>query len=177
MLSLENKTAVITGGDSGIGMHAAMLLVSEGATMVLSGMEKNKLEQTRGNSTTTASSQDPYHSLQHPSENDDQPMRKKVHTIPAKRGLLIFPNVYRTLTPKKVYHSIVFSPACIETPMTDAMMDQLSKYNGASKGEGIMLPKNERPHIAVGRRGKRDEVAAVIAFLVSQQAGYVNGSN
>lgn len=34
-----------------------------------------------------------------------------------------------------------------------------------------------RPGIEVGRRGKVEEIAAVIAFLCSQQASYVVGSN
>lgn len=70
------------------------------------------------------------------------------------------------------------SPAYVESPMTDQMMEQLAEERGTSIDEAIQwFLKNERPHIEVGRRGKPEEVANVIAFLCSDLASYVNGSN
>ncbi|HEY0602950.1 MAG TPA: SDR family oxidoreductase [Herpetosiphonaceae bacterium] len=37
--------------------------------------------------------------------------------------------------------------------------------------------KNQRPGIAVDRRGKPEEVAAVAALMLSERASYVNGCN
>ncbi len=70
------------------------------------------------------------------------------------------------------------SPAYIETPMTDAMMEELAEERDCSMEEAEdWFVKNKRPHIAMQRRGKPEEVAAVVAFLCSEHASYINGSN
>ncbi|MEK6477920.1 SDR family oxidoreductase [Catalinimonas sp. 4WD22] len=70
------------------------------------------------------------------------------------------------------------SPAYIETPMTNKMMEQLADERGTSVDEAVQwFLKNERPHIEVQRRGQAEEVASVIAFLCSDLASFVNGSN
>ena len=70
------------------------------------------------------------------------------------------------------------SPAYVETPMTDAMMEELAdKRNTSVDGAVEWFLKNKRPHLAVHRRGQPGEVGAVVAFLCSEQASYVNGSN
>lgn len=70
------------------------------------------------------------------------------------------------------------SPAYVNTPMTEAMMEELAEERGTSVDEAVQwFLKNKRPHIKVNRRGKAEEVAAVIAFLCSEHASYVFGSN
>ena len=70
------------------------------------------------------------------------------------------------------------SPAYVESPMTNAMMEKRSDERGISFEKAVeTFLEEERPHIEVNRRGKVAEVAAVIAFLCSQQSSYVVGSN
>ena len=46
MKSLENKIAVVTGGNSGIGYAAAQELAREGAKVVITGRNKETVEKT-----------------------------------------------------------------------------------------------------------------------------------
>lgn len=45
MKKLENKTAVITGGNSGIGFATAKLFLQEGAKVIITGRDKSKLDE------------------------------------------------------------------------------------------------------------------------------------
>lgn len=255
-LNIQNKVAVITGGDSGIGLHTAILLANEGARIVLSDMDPSKLEQSADTIRKEVSSASIHAISCNINENDsvlqlaqqvatqfngadivincagargaagdfltltDEDWMQTIQTdllgavricrafIPQLQQknwgrviLIASENAYQPYEEESPYNACkagiinlskclsraysreglsfnCVSPAYIETPMTDAMMDQLAKDRGTSKEEAIQwFLKNERPHIAVGRRGKPEEVAAVIAFLVSDQASYVNGSN
>lgn len=69
-------------------------------------------------------------------------------------------------------------PAFIETPMTDGMMKKRATEQGVSFEEAVAsFLKEERPYLALKRRGRAEEVAAVIAFLCSERASFVLGSN
>ncbi|MDJ0278382.1 SDR family oxidoreductase [Sphingomonas sp. 2R-10] len=70
------------------------------------------------------------------------------------------------------------SPAFIATPMTDAMMDKRAEERGTDRDGAIRsFLEEERPGMTLGRRGKAEEVAAAILFLVSKPASFVNGAN
>ena len=68
-------------------------------------------------------------------------------------------------------------PAFIASPMTDAMMEQRAKEKGVSLDEAVTSFLHEqRPGIAIGRRGQADEVASAVVYLCSAHASYVNGT-
>nr|WP_284289459.1 SDR family oxidoreductase [Angustibacter aerolatus] len=70
------------------------------------------------------------------------------------------------------------SPAFIETPMTDAMMDERAQQDGGDRDDAVArFLHDERPGIEPRRRGTVGEVAAVIVFVVSERATFVNGSS
>ena len=112
------------------------------------------------------------------SENALQPYVEESPYNASKAGVINLTKcLSRAYSPRGVMINCV-SPAFIATPMTDAMMEENAKEQGVSKEEAIQkFLKSERPNIVVDRRGKAEEVAAVIAFLCSDHASYITGSN
>jgi NAD(P)-dependent dehydrogenase (short-subunit alcohol dehydrogenase family) len=253
-LNLSGRTALITGGDSGIGWHTARLLLAEGATVVLSDLEQDKLDQAAARLSAPAGrlhafaadvtdrqslaelhgrtrdavgkidilvqssgitgAQGLFHEIDDEgwtstletdllgpvrlvreflpdlraggwgrlvlvaSEDALQPYDDELPYCAAKAGVMSFAKgLSRSYATEGLLVNAV-SPAFIATPMTDAMMDKRADQLGTSREEAITsFLDEERPYLELKRRGQAEEVAAVIAFLCSDRASFVNGSN
>lgn len=256
-LSIKGRTAVVTGGDSGIGLAIAKILAGEGVNILLNDKTHAELERAAeevrsraktGNRIVAVSAdltkdeevqtlangakrefggtdivvncagirgaagdflrlsdEDWYNTIDIDlmgavrvcrafipqmqekgwgrivliaSENALQPYEEESPYNVCKAGII---NVTKCLSkaysPGGVMINCV-SPAYIATPMTDKMMEELAKKRSSTEDEAIeWFLKNKRPDIVVDRRGEADEVASVIAFLCSEHASYVTGSN
>lgn len=112
------------------------------------------------------------------SENAVQPYADELPYDAAKAGVLAFSKGLSRQYAKEGLLVNTVSPAFIATPMTDEMMEKRSKEMDVSFDEAIQSFLDEkRPYIELKRRGKAEEVAAVVTFLCSDKASFVNGAN
>ena len=112
------------------------------------------------------------------SEDGMQPYDDELPYCAAKAGILaLAKGLSRSYASEGLLVNCV-SPAFIHTPMTDAMMEKRADKLGVPVDEAIeSFLDEERPYMELKRRGETDEVANVIAFLCSDLASFVNGSN
>ena len=112
------------------------------------------------------------------SEDSEQPYADELPYCAAKAGIRnLAKGLSKTYSKQGVLVNSV-GPAYIETPMTDAMMEKRAKENGTSFDEAIQsFLKEERPTLELQRRGRAEEVAAMVVFLCSAQASFCNGAN
>ncbi|TWU04020.1 SDR family NAD(P)-dependent oxidoreductase [Neorhodopirellula pilleata] len=112
------------------------------------------------------------------SENAVQPYADEAVYNTAKAALGCF---VKNLSKVEGKHGVLINsvaPAFIETPMTNSMMEQRAEEMGIDVEEAVAsFLDQERPGITAKRRGKPEEVAAIITMLCSERASFVNGSN
>lgn len=253
-LSLDNKTALVTGGSKGIGFGIASALAREGCSVVICARHADELQQSAealrneggevfaltadltnpedidqlvkesidafgtidilvnnagtigSNGTLEDTPTDEWRSLFElnlfavvqltkklipsmqeqgwgriinvSSENGTQPYPDMIHYSASKGAL---DNFSKALSKQYAADGILvntISPAFIKTPLVDAMMDELAEEQGVAKEEAVQnFLRENRPHIALKRPGTIEEVGAVVAFLASEKASFVNGSN
>ncbi|QCR18135.1 SDR family NAD(P)-dependent oxidoreductase [Agrococcus sp. SGAir0287] len=253
-LGIEGKVALVTGGDSGIGWHTARMLLDEGATVVITDQDADRLREAADRleadpdrlfafpadvtsveslaalharvaesageidilvqSAGITGAQGLFHEIDDAgwvdtievdllgpvrlireflpdlraggwgrivllaSEDAVQPYDDELPYCAAKAGILaLSKGLSRSYAAEGLLVNAV-SPAFIHTPMTDAMMEKRAEERGTDRDEAIAsFLEEERPHMELGRRGEPEEVAAVVAFLCSDLASFVNGAN
>ncbi len=253
-LGIQGRTALVFGGDSGIGWNTARILLAEGATVVVTDLDQGRLDTSADQleaphgklfafaadvtdaeslaalhgkvrdavgeidilvqSSGITGAQGMFHEIDEQgwldtidvdlmgpvritrefigdlrnggwgrivylvSEDASQPYDDELPYCAAKAGVLSFAKgLSRSYASEGLLVNTV-SPAFIHTPMTDAMMDKRAKEQGTSFDEAISSFLDEqRPYMELGRRGEPEEVANVVAFLCSDLASFVNGSN
>lgn len=253
-LGIAGRTALVSGGDSGIGWNTAKILLSEGVRVVLTDIDQDsldvaarKLEAQDGRlfafaadltdidaiarlrdrvadavgdidilvqSAGITGAQGLFHEIDDAgwtttievdllgpvrlvsaflpmlrrggwgrivflaSEDAVQPYDDEIPYCSAKAGVLaLMKGLSRSYAKEGLLVNAV-SPAFIHTPMTDAMMEKRADQLGTSVDAAIeSFLDEERPYMELKRRGEPEEVASVVAFLCSERASFVNGSN
>jgi NAD(P)-dependent dehydrogenase (short-subunit alcohol dehydrogenase family) len=70
------------------------------------------------------------------------------------------------------------SPAFIYTPLVADMLRDIAARTGKTAEQALQdFLEEKRPHIELKRPGKIEEVGAAIAFLASEQASFITGTN
>ncbi|KIT15250.1 SDR family NAD(P)-dependent oxidoreductase [Jannaschia aquimarina] len=112
------------------------------------------------------------------SENVAQPYPDEVVYNASKAAVLSFAKGMSQVYAQQGVLVNCVAPAFIETDMTDGMMEKRADEMGVSFEKAVeTFLEEERPHLVLKRRGQPEEVAFVIAALVSARASFVNGSN
>ena len=112
------------------------------------------------------------------SENAEQPYKDEIPYDCSKAAILALSKGLSSTYAEEGLLVNSVSPAFIESSMTDELIENKAEELNTTKDKAIQeFLENKKPHLTLNRRGKAEEVAAVITFLCSEQASFVNGSN
>jgi len=112
------------------------------------------------------------------SENVARPYPEKTVYNSAKSALLSHAKSIAMAQSDKGLLVNCITPAFIETPMTEGMMENRKEEKDCTFDEAVESSlEEERPYLALKRRGKVEEVAPLIVFICSELSCFVTGAN
>src|SRR5438094_247782 len=150
MKRLEGKVAVVTGGNSGIGLATAKRFHEEGARVVIAGRSQRTLDEAVkaiGKGTVAVQAD----------VSSAQDLDRLYKTVSEKLGKI------------DVLFANAGSPGPIETPAGFAR-------TGLSKEAIDEFVKSVVSQVPMKRIGKPEEIAGAVAFLASQDASFMTGA-
>jgi NAD(P)-dependent dehydrogenase (short-subunit alcohol dehydrogenase family) len=160
MQQFENKVALVTGAGSGMGRSTAILLARRGAAVTVVGRREHKLAEVVAEITAAGG-----RALAVPGDvsRPEDSEQAVADYSSAKHGIRGLTRTAAIQFGGKGIRVNELQPGVIDTEMTDGNLEgtQHVVENG----------------IPMGRMGTGDEIATAVAFLLSDEASYINGSH
>ncbi|HXP49497.1 MAG TPA: SDR family oxidoreductase [Bacteroidia bacterium] len=177
---LDGKTAVITGGNSGIGLATAQRFVQEGAYVFITGRRQNELDKAvKQIGRNVVGVQSDVSNVADLDRLYDTVKQQKGHIdilFANAGGIEVAPlgsiTEARSWTVDLKHRKIrvnAVSPGVIATPMATSM------GMGLSEEQVEQFKKNVLGTVPLGRMGNPDEIASAVAFLASDDSSYITG--
>lgn len=199
MNRLLNKTAVITGGNSGIGLATASEFIAEGARVIITGRNKNSLDQAvtelgmqaRGIVSDTSNLKDVVQLGQQVSA-----IFPKVDVLFINAGIAKFApivlntsiNAHMGMPNASIYAASKAAVLTFAKNLSAELLPKKIRVNAVSPGpvatplhSKLGVPEKEHMEqtagqIPIGRFGTPQEIAKIAVFFASEDSGFVLGA-